>query len=115
MGRTYNEDEKELLKQIGQKLKLYRKNKDLSQEQLSQKIHIKTNDISLYENGKKDISIITLNKFCNFYNINMSSLIYNIKKTKDNKINEKINTLNKLSNSFSKTAIDIIKSLEDIK
>lgn len=115
MGKKRTEKENEILKQIGLKLKKYRTNKGLTQKQLSEHIHIKLNDISLYENGKRDISIITLNKFCDFYKINISSIISIPKQTNHTNIIEGITTLKKLTTSFSVTANSIINQLEDIK
>lgn len=108
MKKKFNEDEKIYLKKVGILLKKYRNSKKLTQSQLAEKINIKPLDISRYENGKKDISLLTLNKFCKFYNINMYKFIYNMegipktdfKKEIDdireqiNKISKKLNNLN---------------------
>ncbi len=112
MGRTIDEQERILLERIGAKLKKYRKGK--TQSDVSKEIGISDNDISQYERGKKDISILTLNKFCKYYKITMSNLIYNIQTPPKTELNNELTNLKHKLSTFSKEANNIIQKIENL-
>ncbi|MBP3463010.1 MAG: helix-turn-helix transcriptional regulator [Clostridia bacterium] len=118
MGRTYTDTENEYFKKIGEKLRLYRNNKHLTQKEVATDLNIKPDDISKYENGKEAIGLISLKKLCDYYGTNISAFLYNVEKPLNNdknKIIDEIEKLKRLSTNFSITANNIIKNLEDIK
>ena len=76
MGRKFEEEEKEFLSKFGNELKRVRKSKKLTLKDVSNAVNIKADYISKYENGKKEIGLLTLNKLCNFYKYRMTNLFY---------------------------------------
>lgn len=81
---------------IGIKLKLYRENLKLSQEEFANKIGISRNALINYENGKRTPSIEVLYKISIEYNIALSCLLcdldntFSIKNFSDNELLEEI-------------------------
>lgn len=59
------------MKQISKKLKQIRKQKGLSQEEVQKLTGINRNNISRYENGKREPNINTLKKLAKAYNIDI--------------------------------------------
>lgn len=113
MGRTFTENETKYLEKIGKELKTYRNNKKLTQKGVAEKIHIKVQDISEYERGKKEIGLLALKKLCKHYGITLNTFFYRIEKPKDNIIINEIDELKTMVTSFSVKATSIARLLED--
>jgi len=64
----------ELTKKFGIKLKYYRNMRNLTQEQLSEKIGADVRYISEVERGKRNITFKTLSKFSETLSVDVSSL-----------------------------------------
>lgn len=115
MGKGFTEKEKEYLKEIGNKLKFYRNKKNLTQKEVAAKIGIKAQDIGRYENGKQDIKLIALKKFCTCYGINVSTLLYGIEKPQNTNFDAKIIELKDEVKNFNNKVISIANSLQSLK
>lgn len=116
MGRTITPDEHKELERLGNLLKRYRNLKKYTLEDVSKATNIKLDYISKYENGKKDISFLTLKKFCNFYNIKLSNLFYKTdypsSKNTVVQLSEELRTLN---NKYLDTAKKLHNELDALK
>lgn len=117
MGREIIDEEQKLLEEIGKKLKILRKKTKKTLKQVSDEIHITAADISKYERGKRgDIGVLTLNKFCKYYNYNLTSLLYTCNKaTNSNSINELLKQLNTDTTSYSIKVKNILQKLDNLK
>ncbi|WP_375179729.1 helix-turn-helix domain-containing protein [Enterococcus rotai] len=60
---------------LGYKLKTLRTQKNYTQEELAKQLFVTRQTISKWENGKTVPDIQTLNKICDFYNIQLSFLL----------------------------------------
>lgn len=58
---------------IGARLKYLRKQDDITQQQLATAIGISKSTISMYENGNREPDFETLEKFADYFNVNMST------------------------------------------
>ena len=117
MGREIIDEEQKLLEEIGKKLKILRKKTKKTLKQVSDEIHITAADISKYERGKRgQIGVLTLNKFCKYYNYNLTSLLYTCNKaTNSNSINELLKQLNTDTTSYSIKVKNILQKLDNLK
>lgn len=104
MGREITLEEEEILKKLGKTLKDMRKKKNLTLKDVSDKLHIKADYISKYENGKKEIGYLTLKKLCTFYKINVSTLLYKIEPTANNDFEKTLNELKDKANEIISSA-----------
>lgn len=111
MGRKINDNEKVYLKKVGKILKNCRK--DRTQNQVSKEIGISTNDISKYERGEKDISVLTLKKFCNYYKIDISSLLYKVDHQTKTSITSELDLLQTKMNTFLNESNKIIRKIRN--
>lgn len=59
----------------GDKLRIYRKSLDLTQQQLAEKLHIKRNSISNYENNKQLPDIQTMKLIADFFGVTINDMI----------------------------------------
>ena len=107
MGRKYDDNEKDFLEEIGKQLKAYRIKKHYTQKQLAKELKISSDDISRYENGKTNIDILTLKKFCDFYKISILSFLYKIKGDKNYIRNANIEEIKKLLTTISSKLSEI--------
>lgn len=116
MGRTITPDERKELERLGNLLKRYRTLKKYTLEDVSKATNIKLDYISKYENGKKDISFLTLKKFCNFYKIKLSNLFYKTdypsSKNTVVQLSEELDNLNK---KYLATAKKLHNELNELK
>ena len=117
MGREIIYEEQKLLEEIGKKLKILRKKTKKTLKQVSDEIHITAADISKYERGKRgDIGVLTLNKFCKYYNYNLTSLLYTCNKAANsNSIKELLKQLNNDTTSYSIKVKNILQKLDNLK
>lgn len=60
---------------IGKKIKLLRISNKLNQNDLSKILNLSRSQISNLENGKRNVSIIQLEKICEYFKIDMSYFI----------------------------------------
>ncbi len=103
---------KEYLKNLGLKIRFYRENAGLTQEQLSELINISQNFLSQIENGKRAPSLKTIIKISEILKMPIFLLFQfdkDIKKTNNNilkKYEPLINSLNKKEQLFLS---DVIK------
>ena len=117
MGREIIDEEQKLLEEIGKKLKILRKKTKKTLKQVSDEIHITAADISKYERGKRGHTrVLTLNKFCKYYNYNLTSLLYTCNKAANsNSINELLKQLNNDTTSYSIKVKNILQKLDNLK
>ena len=59
---------------IGNRINSYRKNLSISQEELAYRSDLDRTYISSVENGKRNISLLNIEKICNALNIKISEL-----------------------------------------
>lgn len=107
MGREITPNERQFLVRIGKLLKYYRKSKNLTQKQVAKKINISADDISLYENGKKDINLLTLKKFCILYKQPMYKFLHSVEGENDSNVEEKARELKDLLRKSISIATDL--------
>lgn len=62
---------------LGERLKQMRLNKGLTQSAIADSMNIKRSTYSLYESGKREPNIDTLQKIANFHNISIDELLTN--------------------------------------
>lgn len=73
---------------FGKHLKELRESKGLLQRELAEKLDIKQNSLSSYENGKRYPEMFTLLKIAEFFNISLDDLVYKVDKKEDIELNE---------------------------
>lgn len=116
MGRKINVEEEKILQKLGKTLKYIRKKKKLTLNDVSNKLHIKADYISKYENGKKEIGYLTLKKLCDFYKIKLSDLFYrNDNPASTNAIVKLSDELKKINDEYLDTAKRLYNELERLK
>jgi len=74
----------EIVNLIGSRLKIIRLNSGIKQKDLAEKLSIKASALSMYEQGKREPSIVFLKSFCDFFNIPMSQFFIFIENKGDN-------------------------------
>lgn len=75
MGTSYSNQDKELLKNVGRRIKDYRKKIGLSQEKLAFTCELDRTYIGSVERGERNISVINLNKIANAFNLPITDLL----------------------------------------
>lgn len=75
MENSYSQQEKEYLKKLGNRIREYRKNTHLSQEDLSIDSELDRSYIGSVERGERNIAIINLNKIAKALDIPISNLL----------------------------------------
>ncbi|TGX98799.1 XRE family transcriptional regulator [Hominisplanchenecus murintestinalis] len=65
---------------IGNRLKVLRKSKKMTQEELAELLGVSTDSISNYENGKTTIMPEHLMEVCQIFNVSADYLLFNKKK-----------------------------------
>ncbi|MEZ3434275.1 MAG: helix-turn-helix domain-containing protein [Lachnospiraceae bacterium] len=72
------------MKIYNERIKGLREDKDKTQQELAEYLHVAQNTYSQYENGKREIPIEILIALCKFYNVS-SDYILGISSQKDNR------------------------------
>ncbi len=67
-------DEKEILKNIADNIRIERLKKRLSQEQLAEMVNISTKYLNIIENRKANPTIVIIVKICSALNIDLNSV-----------------------------------------
>ncbi|MFY8186693.1 MAG: helix-turn-helix domain-containing protein [Flavobacterium sp.] len=75
MGIAYSKSEKAFLEQIGNRIREFRLDADLSQEKLSFACDLDRTYIGSVERGERNISVINLRKIAQALNIEVSALL----------------------------------------
>lgn len=75
MGKSYSEDEKRLLTQIGKKIRELRIEAGFSQEQLAFESNLDRTYIGSVERGERNISLINIAKIASALNIQPHELL----------------------------------------
>ena len=97
--------------EIGKRIRKYRKLKNLSQEQLAEKINISTTHMSHIETGSTKLSLQVLVDLATILEVNTDDLIFEKKGESTNKkINDILSDCNENQIAF---ITDIIKSTKD--
>ena len=76
-------------KQFGDSIRKRRENLKISQENFALNIKMDRTYYSSVENGKRNISLINIEKIANGFNISISELFEDIKYNPKNEVNEK--------------------------
>lgn len=98
-------------KLLGNKIKQIRKNKNLTQEELSELINIEVPSLSNIERGKFAPSIETLQKLSSALGVQMWEFYYFNTLTNSEMLDE-INIILKQDNNLIKTVFAFLKSIE---
>ena len=77
--------------EFGRKLKVFRKNQGLTQNEFADKLGIERSNISRYENGDTLSSIETFLEICNILNIDIENFVKYINEEKENSIKNPFN------------------------
>lgn len=64
-----------MIQNLGEKVKLLRKRRNLKQEDLANLLNLSRAQISNLEKGKRNFSLSQLEKICEFFNVEMSYFI----------------------------------------
>lgn len=97
------------------KIRQYRKQFKLRQEDLATKIDVSTQLIRMYENGTRNPSLETKRAICNLFNITLNELEGGIDKEQLKlEIANKLNTFNLEENIFNRTKIKIIDNFYSV-
>jgi len=75
MNASYSEEEKALLQQIGNRIRVLRNECNLSQEKLSFECELDRTYIGSVERGERNISVINLQKIAKALNIRLTDLL----------------------------------------
>ena len=75
MDTSYTDEEKELLRKVGENIRQYRTGAGFSQERLSFESNLDRTYIGSVERGERNISIINLSKLAKALNVSISNLI----------------------------------------
>ena len=75
MKKNYKPGDKKLLKKIGDNIKKFRKEKDISQEALALECGMDRTYVSAVERGERNISVLKLKKIADVLGIDISKLI----------------------------------------
>jgi transcriptional regulator with XRE-family HTH domain len=75
MGTSYSKQDKELLKNVGRRIKDYRKRTGLSQEKLAFACELDRTYIGSVERGERNISVINLSKIANAFDVPVTDLL----------------------------------------
>ena len=98
-----NKDKKEgsLTVVFGKKLSQLRKERQMTQEELAEKIGMSRSSISYYESWTKNPTLDVVQKFSDFFNIPPENLLYNpnntIKNKEPTKVEAYVNRLKKMT------------------
>lgn len=110
-------NDKSFKKAIGERIKNYRKLKELTQEQLAEAMDFNTKSISLLENGHNYIALNKVPKLCNALDIQPYQLFVfdkrNIKT--QNTQNDIIELLNTMDNQKLKLAYKLLYELNHFR
>ena len=102
---------------LGDKIKVLREGKNVSQKELAQAIGVSDVMISLYEQGKKYPSLSTIVRIAEYFNVSTDYLL-GIKTSANDDIPENIKAvarnLMELSEEKRKLAIDMIKIMSEV-
>lgn len=71
----YNQADQEFLLSLGQRIRLLRMSKGLSQEQLALESNLDRTYVSEVERGRRNISALNLNKLSHALNVSLSELL----------------------------------------
>lgn len=112
MGKSKGKSD--ILQIVGNNIRTIRLSKNLTQEQMAEKLGRSTNFVSLIELGKSGVSIETIIDICNILDINSESVFkglldYEIK-DKDKFIIETISTLSNEDKEVVKNLLEYIVS-----
>lgn len=75
MKNTYSEKDRKFLKKIGENIRKYRTQKDISQEELAYQAELDRTYISGIERGERNISVITLKKITDVLKIETHKIL----------------------------------------
>lgn len=102
---------------LGDKIKVLREGKNVSQKELAQAIGVSDVMVSLYEQGKKYPSLSTIVRIAEYFNVSTDYLL-GIKTSANDDIPENIKAvarnLMELSEEKRKLAIDMIKIMSEV-
>ena len=104
---------------LGERIKRVRKEKNLTQQALGERIGVKQNTIALIESGKRNTSDQLLMSICREFNVNEEWLRTGkgpmfIKISRDKRISDFIdNALSQESSSFRRRFIAVLSALDD--
>ncbi len=80
MKNTYSEKDRKFLKKIGENIRKYRIQKDISQEELAYQAELDRTYISGIERGERNISVITIKKISEALKMEIAGLINGVTK-----------------------------------
>lgn len=75
METSYTIEDKELLQKVGDRIRHYRIEAELSQEKLSFECNLDRTYIGSVERGERNIAVINLNKLAKALNVSISDLL----------------------------------------
>lgn len=75
MKNTYSEKDRKFLKKLGENIRKYRIQKDISQEELAYQADLDRTYISGIERGERNISVITLKKITDVLKIETHKIL----------------------------------------
>lgn len=93
-------------KNFGQKVKYYRRMRDLSQEQLAELMDMQTTSISFIENGKNFISFSKFDKLCKALNVEPYQFFLFDKR--DEKNADKVKEIADLAGTLNKRDLELV-------
>ncbi|MBS4759951.1 MAG: helix-turn-helix transcriptional regulator [Clostridium sp.] len=103
----------DMKKLLGKKIKQFRKSKNLTQEELAEKINIEVPSLSNIETGKFAPSFDTLQKLSSILNIELWEFYY-FNPVSNEKMIEEINIKIKNNENLTKIVYNFIKSIEQL-
>lgn len=100
---------------IGERVKIARKNQEMTQEELAEKTNLSTTHINCIENGRTKLSIQSLIDISNTLEVSTDWLLQgNLKATKSVNIHEIVNILNDCSNEDAVKLVELLRAVKNI-
>lgn len=105
--------EKNIMLQIGKRLRRQREKMNMTREEFAEKVCISPQFLAEIENGKKGMSAGTLYKICESFNLSADYILLG-RKSAENLSSPSADTLNLLAEPFLSYAEDIIEIVDKI-
>ena len=101
-----------IVKNVGKRLKMIRHFSEIKQNDLANELEINAPLLSMYEQGKREPSLVFLHKFCNRFNMSLSqffALEEQSEVVNNHPNNETIQSLNTIYSELEKLKLQSVK------
>lgn len=105
--------EENIMLQIGKRLRKQREKMNMIREEFAEKAEISPQFLAEIENGKKGMSVNTMYKICQSFNLSADYLLFGLlsAESRSNPATDKINILSEPYLSYTEDIIEIVKNI----